>query len=385
VWALCCATLLTSAAVVAETSPTAMSHYQLLESARLRYEALATQPALTQLPSLPRRSIGLGDTYQGVAALRTLLTAVGDLPATPAATDAATPAGVDSNVLDATLVTALTRFQERHGLQPDGVLNASTWRALTTPMATRLRQIERTLERWRSLPANPYQRAIFINIPRFRLYGMQTFDDREAGLLRMDVVVGRVVEKLRTPTFTADLTHLIFRPYWNVPPSIVRAELLPAARRNPDYISSRHYELVDRAGYVVPYSPAQLDLLANGALRVRQRPGDDNALGAVKFMLPNPNGVYLHDTPERALFTRPTRAFSHGCIRVADAARLAAWLLAGDATWTAGRIDEAMRGSEPLRVDLPEPVRVYIVYGTALAREDGSVLFLDDLYGMDRN
>src|SRR6185369_7494412 len=164
----------------------------------------------------------------------------------------------------------------------------------------------------------------------------------EASLLAMDVIVGRVIEKLRTPTFSADLTHVIFRPYWEVPRSILLAELLPAARRDPHYFSSRHYELVDRGGAAVPYSPQQLDRLASGSLRVRQLPGDDNALGEVKFMLPNPHGVYLHDTPERALFASPARAFSHGCIRVADPARLAAWLLKDDATWTTERIATAM-------------------------------------------
>jgi murein L,D-transpeptidase YcbB/YkuD len=322
-------------------------------------------------------------------ALRTLLIAVGDLPATPATIEpplaAGAPVSVPVNALDAPLVAALLRFQERHGLQQDGVLGQATWRALNTPLAARLHQIDSTLARWRSLPPNPHQRAIFINIPRFRLYAMDSLDDSEDSLLQMDVIVGRAIEKLRTPIFTADLTHVIFRPYWDVPRSITLAELLPAARRNPDYFASRHYELVDRAGSVVPYAPAQLERLASGALRARQRPGDDNALGAVKFMLPNPNDVYLHDTPEHALFARTMRAFSHGCIRVADPARLAAWLLGHDPAWTDAQIAAAMQGTAPLRVDLPEPVRVYIVYGTAVAREDGSVLFLDDLYAMDRD
>jgi murein L,D-transpeptidase YcbB/YkuD len=383
--ALCCAAVANAAAPPAPASLQAMRHYQLLEGARARYEVLAAEPDLTRLPALPRRSLAAGDEYAGVAALRTLLIAVGDLPATPATIEPPMATGTPATVLDAPLVAALVRFQERHGLQQDGVLGPATWRALTTPLATRLHQIDSTLARWRSLPANPHQRAIFINIPRFRLYAMNALDDSEADLLQMDVIVGRVIEKLRTPTFTADLTHLIFRPYWEVPRSITLAELLPAARRDPGYFSSRHYELVDGAGSVVPYSPAQLDRLASGALRVRQRPGDDNALGAVKFMLPNPHGVYLHDTPEHALFARNMRAFSHGCIRVADPARLAAWLLDHDPAWSAEQITAAMHGTTSLRVDLPEPVRVYIVYGTAVAREDGSVLFLDDLYALDRD
>jgi murein L,D-transpeptidase YcbB/YkuD len=287
-------------------------------------------------------------------------------------------------VLDESTIAALRRFQERHGLQQDGVLGRATWRALTTPLSARLRQIDRTLARWRSLPANPHRRAIFINIPRFRLYAMNAADDREASMLQMDVVVGRTVEKLRTPVFTADLTHLIFRPYWDVPRSITLAETIPAARRDPSYFGRNNFELVDRAGSVVPYSAQQLDALAQGTLRVRQRPGPGNALGAVKFVLPNPSGVYLHDTPERGLFAHPVRAFSHGCIRVADPAALAQWLLGEDAGWTRARVDTELQRTDPLQVNLAEAVPVYIVYGTAIAREDGSVLFLDDLYGLER-
>jgi murein L,D-transpeptidase YcbB/YkuD len=368
----------------AATSPTTMRHYALLETARARYEALAAQPALTVLAPLPRRSIRQGDGYAGTAALRTLLTAVGDLSAPAADLTPAAPADTVTPVLDPMLVAALRRFQERHGLEADGVLGPATWRALSTPLSARLRQIELTLQRWRGLPPNPHPRAIFINIPRFRLYAMHAFDDREASLLQMDVVVGRAVETLRTPTLAADLTHLVFRPSWDVPRSIILGELLPTARRDPQYFTNQRFELLDRAGKVFAYSAERLEQLADGTLRVRQQPGTHNALGAVKFVFPNASDVYLHDTPERTLFARTRRAFSHGCIRVADPAALAAWLLENDSAWTAERIAAAMDGTAPVRVNLPEPVRVYIVYGTAIAREDGSVLFLDDVYGLEK-
>src|SRR5690606_14281801 len=228
-------------------------------------------------------------------------------------------------------------------------------------------------------------RAIFVNIPRFRLYAMDSMSASTAQMLRLDVVVGRAVERLRTPTFVADLTHVIFRPYWDVPRSIALAEILPAVRANPGYLDAHHYELVNAAGQVVPHAPANIEALATGALRVRQRPGADNALGAVKFMLPNEHNVYLHDTPARALFARSRRDFSHGCIRLGDPAALAQFVLQDDPAWTATRITEAMARTTPLRVNLAEPVRVYIVYGTAIAREDGTVLFLDDLYGLERD
>ncbi len=362
----------------------APGHYRLLEQALQHYQELARRPELWQLPALPRRSVKPGETYAGAAALRTLLSALGDLPAAAPPEAPAPVAGVEET-LDAMLVTGLKHFQERHGLTQDGVLGPATYRQLTTPLAARVRQIQWTLARWRALPPDPHTRAIIINIPRFRLYALDSMDDPESKWLQMNVVVGKAVQDLHTPTFSADLTHVIFRPYWDVPPSIARNEIVPAARRDADYFRRNHYELVDGADNVLPYSPEQLDALASGQLRVRQQPGPDNALGAVKFMLPNANNVYLHDTPARALFERTRRAESHGCIRVADAAALARWVLNNEPGWTRQRIETAMQGSQPLRVDLTEPIHVYIVYGTAIAREDGSMLFLDDLYGLERN
>lgn len=371
-----CGLLLTCTSGATTMLPSSMRHFAMLEDARVQYQALARNPSLTRLPPLPQRAILPGEAYAGAQALRNLLIAVGDMPRITASDPV--------DMMDTATVTALRRFQERHGLTQDGVLGPATWRALTTPLAMRLRQIELTLDRWRSLPANPHQRAIFINIPRFRLYAMDSASDSEAAWLQMDVVVGRNVDTLRTPVFTADLTHLIFRPYWEVPRSITLKELIPAARRNPDYFERNDFELVDGGGRVVPYSTERLAELASGHLRVRQRPGEQNALGGVKFMMPNANNVYLHDTPNHELFSRPVRAFSHGCIRVSAPAQLAQWLLGGDGAWTPERIAEAMHGETSLQVPLVEPVRVYIVYGTAIAREDGSVLFLDDLYGLDR-
>lgn len=376
---LACAALLAGQGVTAEgTAPHAMDHYVLLERALLQYKGLSGQPGLTRLPPLTQRAIQSGEDYEGAGALRKLLIAVGDMPG-------AIHASRDSSAkLDAALASALMRFQERHGLEQDGILGPATWRALTTPMTERVRQIERTLARWRSLPPNPHRRAIFINIPRFRLYAMNGTDDREATMLQMDVVVGRAIERLRTPVFSEDLTHIIFRPYWDVPRSITLAEILPAVRKDPGYLARRNFELV--GGPAATLRSEDLPAaLASGVVRVRQRPGSGNALGAVKFMLPNQNNVYLHDTPERQLFSRPARAFSHGCIRVSEPAALAQWLLESDASWSPERIAEAMNRKEPLQVNLAEPVRVYIVYGTAIAREDGTVLFLNDLYGLDKD
>jgi murein L,D-transpeptidase YcbB/YkuD len=373
-WAAAC--LLPAVASAQGTSPQTLRHFLLLEQALPRYQQLATLPGLTQLPALPGRSIKPGESWDGSQALRRLLIAVGDLPAAEGV--------APDHTLDENLVAGIRRFQERHGLAPDGVLGQQTLRAMTTPLTQRVHQIERTLQRWRELPANPYRRAIFVNIPRFRLYAMQSMHDSESAMLQIDVVVGKAIEDLRTPIFVADLTHLIFRPYWEVPRKITVKELLPAARANPAYLADHHYELVSPAGAVVPENAANLAALAAGTLRLRQRPGEDNALGSVKFLMPNSHDVYLHDTPARTLFSQVTRAYSHGCVRVGDPVALAEFVLRGDVSWTRERIVQAMQGTDPLRVDLAEPIRVYFVYGTAIAREDGSVLFLNDLYGLEK-
>jgi murein L,D-transpeptidase YcbB/YkuD len=383
--ALACAAPLRAAAPAA--SPLALRHYQLLEQALQRYQELARQPTLTALPPLPQRSLKAGETWSGAPALRVLLTALGDLPAAATLATPA-PAGITApavDVLDDALVAALRHFQERHGLAQDGVLGPGTYRALTTPLSARVQQIEWTLSSWRALPENPHGRTIIVNIPRFRLYAINALDDPESQWLQQDVVVGKAVEDMHTPTFSADLTHLIFRPYWDVPRSIAVKEVLPAARRDVGYFARNHYELVNGAGRVVPYSAASLDELAQGSLRVRQQPGADNALGAVKFMLPNANNVYLHDTPSRGVFAQVRRAFSHGCIRLSDPEALAEWVLATEPGWTRERIETAMAGKAPLQVNLGAPIRVYIVYGTAIARDDGSILFLEDLYGLEKN
>jgi murein L,D-transpeptidase YcbB/YkuD len=286
-------------------------------------------------------------------------------------------------VLDGPLADALRNFQRRHGLMDDGVLGPATWRALTTPLSQRVQQIERTLQRWEQLPANPGTRTLFINIPQFRLIGLHSAEDTEAQMLRMDVVVGRNESRLRTPTMVTDLTDVVFHPYWEVPASITRRELLPLIRSDPMYLQSHHMEIVAVSGSLLAADADGLAALASGRARLRQRPGPDNALGRVKFVLSDDMAIYLHDTPSTALFARPRRAFSHGCIRVADPVALAQFALQDDPAWPPERIQATIDGDETLRVKLPAPIRVYVVYGTALALENGEVRFYDDVYGLD--
>lgn len=366
--------LLLSGPALAQMQPTSMSHYTLLKQALGRYQELAADPGLTRLPPLPARSVKPGEAYAGSQALRRLLVTVGDMPATA-------PQGAPG-VLDDALALGLRNFQRRHGLAVDGVLGRGTWAALVTPLTRRVQQIEHTLKRWEQLPANPGPRTLFINIPQFRLIGLRTPQDTEAQMLRMDVVVGRNENRLRTPTMVTELTDVIFHPYWDVPASILRNELLPQIRKDPKYLEANHLEIV-AAGSVVPGDAAGIELLAAGKARLRQQPGADNALGRVKFVLSNDMSIYLHDTPATALFARARRAFSHGCVRVSDPAALAQFALQDVPAWSPERIEEMMGGEQTLRVHLPAPIRVYFVYGTALALEDGEVRFYDDVYGLD--
>jgi murein L,D-transpeptidase YcbB/YkuD len=257
----------------------------------------------------------------------------------------------------------------------------------SAPYGRRIRQIELTLERWRWLPTFDTP-PIIVNIPQFRLFAFETTRDLKSQILQMDVIVGRTFPKLRTPVFAADLKYVIFRPYWDVPYSITQHEMLPDLRSKPDSLRKQHLEIVAGPGDtapVVPFSQQSLEGLAAGKLRLRQQPGEDNALGLIKFMLPNSYNVYLHSTPAHRLFSQARRAFSHGCIRVSDPAALASYVLRNaSGTWTPESIDAAMHGADTLRVNLKTPIRVLILYGTALATEDGAVMFFDDIYGHDR-
>ena len=253
--------------------------------------------------------------------------------------------------------------------------------------AANVRKIDLTLERWRWLPTFKTP-PVIVNIPQFRLFAFRTTADRAADILQMDVIVGRTFPRTRTPVFVADMNSVIFRPYWDVPRSIMLREELPKIRANPAYLAAQHLQIVSGAGdgaTPLPPTPASVQALVSGAARLRQQPGPDNALGLIKFDLPNQYSVYLHSTPAQQLFLRQRRAFSHGCIRVSDPVALAAYVLRdtpGD--WTPARIRAAMNGAQTRRVRLVRPIRVIILYGTVLAKEDGEVLFFDDLYGQDR-
>lgn len=327
-----------------------------LRDALGRYRALAARGDLT-VPRLPK--LRPGDSDPGVPALRAHLAALGDLSA-----DTPLPAPEHAHVYDPALVRAVEHYQARNGLAADGVIGPSTLQALQVPMATRVGQIQLAMERMRWLPYTWPRRFIIVNIPEFRLRAYTA--DSGAPPLEMNVVVGEaeLARKHKTPVLMADMRYLVFRPYWMVPPSIVRKELAPKIAADPSYLARNHMEV------------------HNG--RIRQEPGNHNSLGLVKFIFPNPHHVYLHDTPSKGLFARSRRDFSHGCIRVADPPALAAYALAENQGWDATRIAKAMQsGPNDRHVPLVAPIPVYLLYATAVADEAGQVHFFDDIYGHD--
>ena len=354
-------------------------HYVILKAALTKYLDLVQHPELKNLPAISG-SVKPGNAYAGAPALRRLLVALGDLPAGNAAP-------VEETTFSPELSDGVRAFQQRHGIAPDGVLGKGTFAALTTSFAKRVRQIDLTLERWRWLP--PFETPpIIVNIPQFRLFAFRTTEDRVADILQMDVIVGKTYPRTQTPVFESDMRYVVFRPYWDIPPSILRNEMLPKIRANPGYLAAQRLQIVSGQGDnspVVSPSPAAIEGLAAGKLRLRQMPGEDNALGLVKFMFPNTYNVYLHSTPAHRLFKESVRAFSHGCIRVSDPLALATHVMRDEPDdWTREKIDVTMNGSKTIRVNLQHPIRVLILYGTALATEAGPILFFDDLYGLDK-
>ncbi len=324
-----------------------------LVTALAHWRDLAARSDVPPVPNLPK--LHPGESDPGVKPLREFVRALGDLPT-------AARAPKDARVYDPDLVKAVKRFQERQGLDPDGVIGEATLSQLQIPPAGRVRQIELALERLRWLPPPEDEAFVVVNLPEFQLRGYYRGNTSPAVQLR--AVVGSASLRHETPVLHANMQYVVFRPYWDVPPSIARKEILPDSAQDPDYFSRHHYEF------------------HNG--RIRQRPGDDNALGLLKFVFPNPFNVYMHDTPTKRLFSKSRRDFSHGCIRVSDAAALAEFVLRGQGAWDREAIGTSMKsGRNNRRVYLQRPVGVYLLYSTVVIDEDGTTHFFNDLYGHD--
>ena len=349
------------ASVIASAEPS-NPEYRRLVGALATYRRIA---ATSDEPLPVVAKLKAGDDYAALPQLATKLRLYGDLPA---------HVKVEGTKYDGAIVDAVKHFQSRHGLDADGIVAKATFAQLNVPASQRVRQIEIALERVRWTPEIEAP-AIVVNIPEFRLRAIGEDE------LTMRVVVGKAAGH-KTPVFAGDLKHVVFRPYWNVPPSIQRGEIAP--QLSAGYAAKHNYQIVDAAGRVQDINEDTVARVRKGTLQVRQKPGTSNALGLVKFLFPNDNNVYLHSTPQQSLFARARRDFSHGCVRVEDPAALAEWVLREKPEWTKEKIKAAFEGKrDDLYVNLEKPITVKITYQTVVAQNDGTVHFYDDIYGHD--
>ena len=350
--------------------------YRELVTTLARYREIARQGGWKALPP-PPKAIGPGDPYSDIPLLRARLQAEGDLAS----------GGPKSRfkVIDPETAVGLKSYQFRHGIEPDAVIGPQTLTELNHPISHRLESLIINLDRLRWMPRD-YETTphLEVNIAEnaLRLFsGGQSLDT-------MRVIVG-IKGLHQTPVFHGRMRYLYFRPYWNVPLTIARNEVVPAALKDPGYVAAGNYEVVPSYGVtpdkVLPATPENLAKVAAGDLNIRQGTGSQNALGLVKFIFPNDNSVYLHDTPNHDLFKATDRDFSHGCVRVSRPDELADFVLKPNGDWNLGTIQTAMRDAkQPNRkVDLKSPIPVYLIYWTSTIMDDGRVRFDQDIYGHD--
>jgi murein L,D-transpeptidase YcbB/YkuD len=350
--------------------------YKETRKALLNYMDLAKHDDGEQLP-VPPIIVFPGTEYAALPVLAKKLGLVGDLPK-----DTIVPS--DIKIYDGVLVDAVKHFQQRHGLMPDGYLNRETIEQINVPLSSRVEQIRLELERYRWLRYDFARPPIIINIPEFRLYAL---DDKGQIALSIKVNVGDAYD-FQTPVFENAIRYLVFRPYWNVPPRILRNEVIPDIEEDRDYVRNNNMEVMTPSGTVVTagrISDQVLQQLRAGKLTVREKPGPENALGLLKIIFPNEHHVYLHDTPAGIdMFFGAQRAISHGCIHIEQPAQLAAWLLRDKPGWTLERVEQAMHeGRDNVTVNLAQQVPVMLLYATVVVKDNGEVYFYRDIYGHD--
>jgi murein L,D-transpeptidase YcbB/YkuD len=260
------------------------------------------------------------------------------------------------------LVTAVQKAQKRFGFRQNGVVDALLIKELNVPVEDRIQQVLINMQRLQTISTSPGTRLI-ANIPEYKLHVYE--GDQQ--VFEMDIVVGS--ESHQTAMFNDEMTNIVFSPYWNVPPSIVENEILPATKRNKNYLRNNGYEIT---GY------------ENGLPVIRQKPGTQNSLGQVKFVFPNDHGIYFHDTPAKGLFEYSKRTFSHGCIRLSEPAKLAQYLLRNSPGWTMDKIKKAMDSGNEQWVKLPTSVAVSLTYFTAWVDDEGLLQLRQDIYGLDK-
>ena len=340
--------------------------YARLRQALSDYRQLAANGGWPAVNSTEK--LELGSRGVAVQQLRARLRASGDLSG---------PDAVDPAYFDAILQDAVVHFQERHGLTADGVVGPNTLRTLNVPIAQRIRAMELNLERWRWLPETLGERYIEVNIPGYQLRLVEQGEDK----LKARVIVGR--SKRPTPIFSADMSYLVFSPYWYVPRTIMVEDKLPILRKNPYALRKQGIRIFSGNREIDPGSVNWSNVSKRSfSYSMRQDPGKYNALGDIKFMFPNQHSVYIHDTSSPRLFERDQRAFSSGCVRIDSPVELAEYLLR-DTKWDRDTIVKASQRGRERRVDLQTKVPVYMLYWTSWVDSDGTVQFRDDIYDRD--
>jgi murein L,D-transpeptidase YcbB/YkuD len=322
---------------------------------------------------VPGQKLKAGDKDLRVATLRAYLKVSGDL---------AQPGNDAVDLFDSELEQAVKRFQQRHGLEVDGVVNPETEAAMTVTPEYRLRQVRANLERWRWITSDLGDRYILVNIADFTLHVIEG----ESEVMSMPVVVGRPYR--RTPDFSGRMTYLEINPHWNIPPRLAREDILPKVKADPGYLNAQGIHIFrDWSAGAPEINPDSIDwsqVDAEGlTFRLQQKPGPLNALGQIKFMFPNKFDVYLHDTPAKELFKKATRDFSSGCIRVAKPVDLAGYLLKGDTSWDEAKLRHAVQSGTTRTIPLRNPISVHVLYWTAWMDGNGRIHFRQDIYGRD--
>ena len=345
----------------------ALSHYQSLE----RSNPGGTLPAI----SVPRK-IAPAESSIAIPLIRQKLSLL-DLKVYPMPFDSTTLT-IDSLYYDPDLVYGIKLFQLRHGLEPDGIIGDKTLKFLNQPIKEMVNVIALNMDRLRWL-GDYGDNYILVNVPEYKL---RVYENR-ALELEMKVIVGSA--QTATPIFADVLEHIVFSPTWTVPVSIIKGEIIPNLQANPEYYSDKNFAFYKNNVEIDPvYEPWDSAALNPYQYRVVQNPGPDNSLGTVKFMMPNNMSVYLHDTPNHRLFSKQYRALSHGCVRLAEPAVFAEYLLRDQKGWTEERISKAMNDSIPSTILLRKHYDVHIEYRTAWVDDNGTLNLREDIYGHDR-
>lgn len=342
------------------------AYYKALKTQLIKYRRIETSGGLTPVPYF-HSVLLLKDTAEKVFALKKYLSITDGYPT-----------GDTSLFFNDSLKLYLRKFQKRMGLTISGQPDSLTVSAMNVPLSERIMQIMINLERLRWLPEVVPDNYLLVNIPEFRLH---VFENQKQ-VWSMNVVVGK--EATATTVFANQMRYVVFNPYWNVPQSIIVKELLPVIKRNPGYLIRKNMEVVGASGRTIsPYKINWKKFNTRVPFEIREKPGPKNSLGLIKFLFPNQFNTYMHDTPAKNLFEKETRAFSHGCIRLEEAEKLARYVFRNDSIITPDKITEMLASGKEKWITLKAGIPVYIVYFTAWVDHQGELNFRNDIYGRD--